>query len=73
MTPKDRHLKASSAAAEEGCVCTGPKPSVLCGNERGRGLTCTRARGHAAPHVACAGELGPHAIASWATDAELRA
>ena len=64
MTPKERHEEAAAVAAHEGCICRGPKPELLCSDYL-NGLSCTRHRGHDGIHVACAGELGPHAISSW--------
>ena len=41
------------------------KPDRLCSNELPGAYNCSLEAGHEGYHVACGGELGPHAIASW--------
>lgn len=67
MTPREVHERTARLVFDCLCRYLRWRTETLCMDpmDAAGSLSCTRPRGHAGPHVACAGVEGPHASASW--------
>lgn len=72
MSPEERERHRRALDTIRDCLCRGA-PRRLCPVRFWDDFfACTRPAGHENEHVACAGIDGPHAVAAWLNEAEIR-